>query len=300
MKTRIATLVSRKSFAASGIIDKDLKGTDPISFLDIIVRMTNGSAMTEASIVKIQDDITKIEVVDGGDVLVSANMEEFQALNAFENKAWPYENKTLEDNAVQTATIRIPFGLSPFDPIHYLRPNDFENLQVKVTVTMTTAAATSWAASGHDVTILAGVMESGYGSYAGFLSTKSIKSYAAVDGTREDIDLNTDWPYRCLLIQAFKTATRPDQNIELVKLTADNDSYVSMDLYATELEAMNAIQFGRFSQNLQKRMKAAGDTVLADFYLDTVAAAHGGTTLIATEVLSVTAESVVVESYDQT
>jgi len=300
MRTRIHKLVNRKTFTASDVIDKELKGSDMISYIDIIVRMTNGSAMTEDSVVKIHDDITKIEIVDGGDVLVSANMEELQAINAFMTKAMPFQTLTLDDDAVQVEHCRIPFGYFPFDPNHYIRPNDFDNLEIKVHITMTTAAATAWAAAGHDVTIIIGLMESGYGDYQGFLSTRFARNYDAVDGTEEIVEIPVTHPLNLILIQAFKTCTRPDENVELVKLDADDGKHIEVELYMTELEILNALQFGRFTQKLAKRMTNAADTVLGDLYMDTVAAAHGGTTLYATEVLSVDAESVVVETYGQT
>lgn len=300
MRTRQVTLVSRKAYTASDVIDKTINIKEPITAIDIIVRATNGAAMTEASTVKIHDDITKIELVDGSNVLYSTNMEEAQAINALMNKAMPYQQLTLEDGAVQTEMARVQFGFTINDPNHYLRPSDFDNLQIKVTVTMTTAAATAWAASGHDVTIIAHVLESGYGDYQGFLSSKSVKSYSAVDGAEEDIELNSDYPYNAIYIQAFKTATRPDENIEIVKLSCDDDSHVELQCYMTELEALNVSQFGAFQQTLYKRMTNAGDVIYADLFLNTYAVAMGGTTLYNTQITSVDCDQVVAETQAQT
>lgn len=300
MKTRMSTLVNRRAFTASDVIERDIRGTDVISFIDIIVRMTNGAAMTEDSVVKPHDDITKIELVDGGNVIVSLNMEELQALNAYEQGHLPYMGLTLDDGAVQTEACRLYFGFGAFDPYHYLRPADFQNLQIKVTVTMTAAAATAWAAAGHDVTLIAGIMESGHGEYRGYLSAKSVKSYSAVDGTREDIELNTDWPYRAILIQAFKTATRPDENLEIVRLTADDDKHVVYEQYMTELEVQNLADFGTFRQNLAKRVADDADVIYGDLFFDVAANAYGGTALTSLTVISVDSDQVLVGSYNQT
>lgn len=299
MKTRLATLTSRKAFSATDVIERDIRGSDPISFIDIGVRMTNGATMLENAVVKVHDDVTKIELVDGGDVLISANMEELQALNAFERKNMPRMEITWEDDAVQEEWVRIPFGFYGFDPNHYLRPADFGNLQLKVSITLTTVASGTWAASGHDVTMIAGIMERGYGDYKGFLSTKNVKAYSAVDGAREDIQLNTDWPYRAILLQAFKTATRPDENLELIRLTADDDKHVALELYATELEAQNAYDFGRFTQKYQRRLTGT-IAMLCDFYLNVNAYMSGGTSLTATKVGICTAESLILEEMFQT
>ena len=300
MKTRMNTLVSRKSFTSSDVIEKLISGKDPISFIDIIVRMTNGSAMTEASIVKIHDDVTKIEVIDGGDVLQSANMEEFQAIQSFMTKEMPFQTLTLDDNGVQTEMTRIHFGYFPFDPDHYLRPQDYDNLEIKVHITMTTAAATAWAAAGHDVTIIAGLMEEGYNSYQGFLSNRFARSYSAVDGTEEIVDIPTTQPINMILIQAFKTATRPDENIEIVKLDADDGKHIEMDMYMTELEAQNVTQFGEFSQVLKKRCTNAGDIIYSDLFLNTSADVFGATTLTKSSPTSVDCDQIAVETCNQT
>jgi hypothetical protein len=300
MKTRIHKLVNRKAFTASDVIDKELKGSDVISFIDIIVRMTNGAAMTESSTVKIHDDITKIEVIDGGDVLASANMEEWQAVNFFMDKKLPYMKMTLEDNAVQTEHCRIMFGYKPYDPNYYLRPNDFDNLEIKVHITMTTAAATAWAASGHDVTIILGLMESGYGDYKGFLSTRFARNYTAVDGTEEIVEIPVTHPLNMIVVQAFKTATRPDENIEIIKLDADDGKHVEMDMYTTELEAQNAIQFGKAVEILAKRMTADSDVLYTDLFLDTWVDAGGGTALYVNQVVSVDCDQAVLGTYAQT
>jgi hypothetical protein len=300
MRTRLVTLVKRKSFSSSDIIEHDIKGSDAVSFIDVIVRMTNGAAMTEASVVKIHDDVTKIEVIDGGDVLETANGEEWQAFDFFMTKKLPYMNITHDDNAVQTEHFRIMFGFFPFDPNHYLRPADFSNLSIKTHITMTTAAATAWAAAGHDVTIIAGVMESGYGDYKGFLTTKFNRNYTAVDGTQEIVEIPTDYPIKGIIVQAFKTATRPDENVELVKLTADDDKHVELDMYMTELEAMNAVQFGRAHQTFKKRMTGAASVLYTDLFLNNWVDAGGGTTLYAVHVVSVDEDQAVIETLAQT
>lgn len=300
MKTRTSILKQRKAFSASDVIDAELKGNHPISFIDVIVRMTNGAAMTEASVVKPHDDVSKIEVIAGGRVLESGNGEDWQAVNAFMMNKLPYQDLTLEDNAIQTEVFRIPFGHYEYDPNHYLRPADFENPEIKVHLTMTTAAATAWAAAGHDVTIIAHIMESGYGDYQGFLGTEFVRSYASVDGTVEDTDLNTDWPYNMIVIAAMKTATRPDENVEIVKLDANDGDHVELDIYMTQLQAENVNQFGPFHQKLAKRTKAAADVIYSDLFLGTMAAVGGGTTLYAQHLLSVDSDQVVSETYAQT
>ena len=300
MKTRKVYILKDDSFTAARTKTQDINVIDPIASIDIIVEMTNGNAMTEASVVKPHDEFTKIEITDGADVLVSASMEELQALNVAELKALPYMGLTLEDSAVQKEMCRIHFGLGRNDPNHYLRPQDFANLQIKITNTFTTAAATSWAASGHYLTVIANVIDDGAGEYKGFLTTKSMYSFTAVDGAVETIDMPRDYPYRLIQIQALKTAARPDESIEKIKLTCDADKYIPIDVDCDHQVLENLIQFGRFSQVCKKRVKDADDKVYGDLYYDTDASVSGGTTLYATTVQSVDAEAVGVSTYAQT
>lgn len=300
MRTRKTYLLKADAFTAARTKTQDINVADPISSIDIIVKMTNGSAMTEASVVKIHDEFTKIEVVDGADVLVSASMEELQGLNFVELGGPPYMLMTLEDSGVQYEVCHILFGTGKDDPNHYLRPSDFKNLQIKVTNTFTTAAATSWAASGHSLTIIANVIEEGLGAYEGFLTTKSMYSFDAVDGAQEVIDMPRDYPYRQIMIQAEKTGYGPESSIELIKLSCDADKYVPVDLDFAHLVMDNISEFGPGSIKYAKRMTNAADVLYSDLWKDAWAAGGGGTTLVAVHTLSVDGEKVVLQSYIQT
>lgn len=300
MKTRKVYLLKDDAFTAARTKTENIKIVDPISSIDIIAEMTNGSAMTEASVVKPHDEFTKIEVIDGSDVLASGSMEEWQALNFAELGRMPFMLLTLDDNAVQKEMCSIHFGLNRNDPNHYLRPADFINLQIQITNTFTTAAATSWAASGHKLSVIANVIEEGAGDYQGFLMSKSMYSYSAVDAAVETIDMPRDFPYRLIQIQALKSAAGPEESIEKIKLSVDADKYVPVDMDADHLLWENLYQFGRGSQKLLKRMTNAGDACYGDLYYDTIASAISATTLVAVHITSVDAEKIVAETLGQT
>lgn len=300
MRTRKVYLLKDDSFTAARTKTLEVNVVDPIASIDIIIEMTNGSAMTEASVVKIHDEFTTIELVDGSDVICSCSMEEWQGLNRVEMGQVPYMNMTLEDNDVQQEQCHINFGTSRHDANHYLRPQDFTNLQLRITNTFTTAAATSWAASGHAVSVVANVVEEGLDNYEGFLSAKAMYGYTAVSGGVEVIDMPRDYPYRLIMIQSEKTAKNPYENITLIKLSCDADKYVPIEVDVDHLIFENISDFGLTTIKYAKRMTSAADVLYSDLWYDAWAAAGGGTTLYASQVLSVTAEKVVIETYAQT
>lgn len=300
MKTRAVYLEYEKAFTAAQTLNIPIDIVDPVVAMTIIVSMTNGAAMTEASTVKPHDEFTKIEVIDGSDTLWTGNMEEIQAYNAFLTKQLPYMGLTLEDDAVQVEECVIMFGLSMHDKNRYLRPTDFRNPVLRITNTLTTPAVTAWAASGHTITVIAHVIEEGAETYEGFVSFKSMYAYDAEDGAIETIDMDNEYQYMGLLVQAFKTATMPQENIEHIKLTCDTDRFIPVDIDADHLQILNRDMFGYYTQKLQKRMKAAGDIMYGDLFFDTWADAGGGVTLVATHVTSVDADQIVVETLGQT
>lgn len=300
MRTRKVYLLKDDSFAAARTKTLDVNVADPIASIDVIVEMTNGSAMTEASVVKIHDEFTTIELVDGSDVICSASMEEWQGLNFVEMGRVPYMNMTLEDDAIQQEVCHINFGIGMNDNNHYLRPSDFTNLQMRIVNTFTTAAATSWAASGHVISIVANVIESGIGDYQGFLSTKAMYEYTAVSGAWETIDMPRDYPYRLIMIQSEKTAKTPYDNLTNLKLTCDADKYVPIEIDVDHLLFDNLSRFGMATIEYKKRMKSAADVCYSDLWYRASAAVAGGTTLYIPHVLSVTAEKVVAQTYAQT
>lgn len=300
MRTRKVYLLKDDAFVGARTKTIDINVVDPINSIDIIVEMTNGGTMTEASVVKPHDEFTGIELVSGGDVLVSCNMEDLQALNFVEEGRAPYMELNLHDSVVQKEACRINFGVSHLDPFRYLIPTAFKNLQLKITNTFTAAAATTWAAAGHSLSVIANVIEEGVKDHKGFLTTILKKAYTVSSGAIEPIDLPTDFPYRMILISSMITTKRPDESITSIKLTCDADKYVAMEVDGDHMIMDNIRQFGRITQVLKKRMTNAGDAIYADLWFDTVAQVQGETTETIAGVTSCVAEKVIAETCGQT
>jgi len=265
MKTRKVYLLKDDSFTAAQVKTVDINIKDPIASIDIIVRMTNGAAMTESSIVKPHDEFNRIELIDGSDVIVSASMRQLQALNAAEMRSMPPMSLSLENDAVQTEQATIHFGIGKNDPSLYFLPTLFKNPQLKITNAFTAAAVTSWAASGHTLSVVANIIEEGALPNAGFFMTKEVYAHTAVDGAIEVIDMPRDYAYRLIMIEALKTANSPILTVEKLKLTCDADKYVPYDIDSRDLMLENRALFGSFEQTLKKRLTGAG-IIYADLY----------------------------------
>lgn len=265
MKTRKVYLLKDDVFTAAQTKIIDINVRDPISSIDIIVRMTNGAAMTEASIVKPHNEFTKIELVDGSNILESASFREWQSINVAELFILPSMELTLENSAVQCEMCTIHFGISKNDPKHYFDPPKFTNPQLKITNTLTTPAATTWAATGHSISVIANIIEEGAEPNMGFLMSKEIYAHTAVDGAIETIDMPRDYPYRMIMLEALKSGSSPILTIEKLKLTCDADKYVPYEIDSRDLILENRAMFGMLTQTMKKRITGAG-VIYSDLY----------------------------------
>lgn len=295
MKTRKVYLLKDDAFTAAQTKTVDINIRDPISSIDIIIRMTNGAGMTEASIVKPHNEFTKIELIDGSDVLESCSMREWQSLNVAELRKIPSMELTLETSGVQCEMCTIHFGIGKNDPDHFFDPKMFTNPQLKITNTFTAAAATSWAAAGHAISVIANIIEEGQGSQRGFLMSKEIYAHTAVDGAIETIDMPRDWPYRLIMLECIKTGSSPILTLEKLKLTCEADKYIPYEIDTRDLILENRAIFGMLIQTMKKRITGAG-IIYCDLYDMVKAALSQDTSLSLIGLVTVGGEAITMET----
>lgn len=224
MNYRLATVHARKSYTAdtTEIIDLDVQ--DPISALIVELAVTNGaSAAPTAHAIAC---LTKIELIDGADVLYSLSGYEAEGVDWYHNKKEPANwNPYLSGMDVQRF-IKLNFGRWLWDPLLAFDPKKFRNPQLKLTldinaggVSASTNKLQAWAAIFDEKPIVP----------VGFLMHKQIKNYTLTASGHEYTDLPTDHPYRKLLIRQQTAGTEPNQLISNVKLTEDQDKRVVVD-----------------------------------------------------------------------
>ena len=115
--------------AGTKIIDIDL--ADPLSTIELIWRtkVVTVSDMLDTHVAC----ISKIELVDGSDVLASLSGEEAQALAFYTMGRMPLNNITVVVDDYMESVIPIYFGRHVFDPLLAFEPRKFTKPQLKVT-----------------------------------------------------------------------------------------------------------------------------------------------------------------------
>jgi len=223
MNYRHAEILASANLGDSGTKNVDIKVVDPISRITVRHTPAGGSNVPADHPIS---NITKIELVDGSDVLYSLSGKEGQGLNICEAKTPVIQEVDARTGGVPMMYINMDFGRRLWDPELAFDPKKFVNPQIKLT----------WNEANYD----AGCTSSTFMMYAhlfdekevspiGFLMNKEIKSFEPSSGSYEYTDLPTDYPLRKLLIQAYKKGISVRGLCETIRLSEDNDKRIPID-----------------------------------------------------------------------
>lgn len=197
---------------------------------DIISRMTVVWSVTKVKIGMTSyahRDITRIELVDGSDVLFSMNGGEASALNIYDRKCPTYWDGEAINAMEIYSSYGIDFGRWLFDEMLALDPSRFSNLQLRVTVN---PELCELGGAAGELSVHADVFDEQVPTPQGFLMSK--EHYSAVmggTGSHTYIDLPTDFPIRKMLVQGYEASKEPWNAVHNVRIDEENEKRVPFD-----------------------------------------------------------------------
>jgi hypothetical protein len=225
MKHRIASLLARKSYSADFVETIDVDLTDPVSQIVLAYEVVNGSSAGQQGHPDLC--ITKIELVDGSDVLYSLSGKEAKAADFYHNKRVTPSLMIYPNDMNAEMIYNINFGRKLWDTLLALVPGKFRNLQLKVTGDLNGGGKN---ADGGYLTVVAKCFDEKAISPVGFLMHKELKSYTLAASGWDYTDLPLDFPYRMLFLKAQAYASGPDYQFDTIKLSEDNDKRIPLNL----------------------------------------------------------------------
>lgn len=229
MNYRLATILAEKSLGAAGTETIDINVVDPISRLEIGWRPTLADTAMAAAL---GAGISKIELIDGSEVLHSLNGRENQALCIYDRRVPTMNHAELIYGADAYATFGIDFGRWLYDPMLAFDPKKFKNAQLKITHDRSAIGATT---STHLLEVFAHCFDEKKITPIGFLMAKEYYSYTpAAENAYQYIDLPTDRPMRQILLRNYKSGQDPHDVADYFRLDEDNEKRIPIDV---ELEA---------------------------------------------------------------
>lgn len=224
MNYRLSTLLALTSYAADKTEIIDIDVIDPISqiIIELTANITNDTAIT-AHVMKC---ITKIELVDGSDVLFSLTGKEAEAADWYCNHNFNSPWNIYMGWGSTTRYVRLNFGRFLLDPLLAFDPSKFRNPQLKITLDINAGGAVP---TSNTLRVWAVLFDEKIVSPVGFLMHKEIKDYTIGTSAHEYTDMPKDYPYRKLFIRQQEEGTEGNINIANVKLSENQDKRIIFD-----------------------------------------------------------------------
>lgn len=244
MNYRYATIFASKTYSADATEIIDINLRDPISALifDFQQYQSAAGSMTLHPLAC----VTKVELVDGSDVLFSLTGLEAEALDWYNNKAFRESwNMCLAGNYF-VRPFGINFGRFLYDPDFAFNPSAFKNPQLKVSLDINAGGLTG---TYNKLAVHALCFDEKQIAPRGFMMAKEVKSYVPTGTGHEYTDLPTDYPYRKILVKCQTAGTEPGQLFTNFKLTEDQDKRVVFNHGSNELRVATLANYPRCQES---------------------------------------------------
>lgn len=224
MNYRTTTVLARSDLGASGTKVIDINLTDPVSKFIFKIEAT---VVNTPWIAHLLDCVSKIELVDGSDVLESLSAFQMNGLHFLETGE--LANSQVEafyDTTVEGYTAML-FGRFMHDPELAFDPTKFRNPQLKITHNLAvsdTGVSAAW------LEVWAECFDEKIVTPVGFLMSKEYHSWSitAAD-TYHYVDLPTDYPIRKMLIQGYAKGVEPWYQVAQARLDEENEKRIPFD-----------------------------------------------------------------------
>ena len=257
MNYREVEIYAPKDLGTTGTEVIDIKVRDVLSSIELVWQTTvvTAALMTAPHVAC----ISKIELVDGSDVLFSLSGEEAQALAFYGNAKMPLNRISLVAADYMQSVIPIYFGRKLLDKQLALDPTKFKNPQLKVTWDEDAANA---AVVANQLTVRGWAFDEKKATPIGFLMSKEVKSYTPVVNAYVYTDLAVDHPYRLIMIRSKSTTHEPGAVLAQVKLSEDHDKRIPVDMTGDEIIQKICVSMGE----IEETIKGAAAVTATDIY----------------------------------
>ena len=244
MRTRDAVIEYQKTLDNAGTLIKDMDLVDPVSALYLEFEATNGSISNLGN--WLSDVITKVEIVDGSEVLYALNLSQLEALHFYKlGKTPPLFPSEWPDGTSRHGCLLL-FGRYLWDQEYAMDFTKFRNPQLKITSNLAAitpvSATTAFITGSLKATIVAKMMEN-VGKPSKYLMSKQVDSFTTATGEKR-IELPTDLIYRLMMLRVAARYSDIDLTISNLKLTCDTDKFIPFNRKVKQLDAEAFTLFG--------------------------------------------------------
>lgn len=251
MNYRKATILAQESATTAGTKTIDLDMTDVISRLQIKFNSTNNGHTPTAHPAA---QISKVEIVDGSDVLLSLSGRQIEALMFYEYMKGRHYEIEYRNDCENRSIYDILFGRFLWDPELALDPKKFKNPQLKITHNLASGGSAPDAAT---LEVFADLFDEKVPSPIGFLLNKEFYAYtAAASAANEYIDMPNDHPIRRILIEGLKADSWWDNIFSEIELDEENKKRLPWSIDGYDLMQLAITKYGMYQEGFVGTMPA--------------------------------------------
>ncbi len=251
MNRRYAYIENRRTLADSGEITTDVAIKDPITSIMIEFRATNGA--TDNVDNPLAENVSSIELIDGGNTLFSLTGKQLEALTMFNRGYDPYSLHSELGGNTQNLLGEIQFGRWHGDTVYAFDPSRFSNPQLRIKWNLATnraVGATGYVTGTGTFTAIADVMEGGP-LPQGMVIAKQHYSFTTAASGDETVEIPTDQRIKAILVQSESDTGGGLYGLSNLKLTGDEDKLVVFDMAKTDLQRIQSLKNPPFTYKHQ-------------------------------------------------
>jgi len=245
MKSRKSILLAPADIGASGTKVININITDVISRIDILWKYT--VVTVSVQIGRIVDCITRVELVDGGNTLISVTGAQLAALNAYNRKRMPYGHSSLTVGGICEQMISLDFGRWLYDEDYAFNPSLYKNPQLRITWDEDASNTNTIVNS---LGVFADIMSETQKVPGYFLAPREWKNYTFGTSSHENVSLPTSNIIRSVLFNPESADHSPIDLISNVKIALDNDKSVIADMAFSDFVKTMLEKYPRFSEKM--------------------------------------------------
>ncbi|MBD3390731.1 MAG: hypothetical protein GF410_01835 [Chitinivibrionales bacterium] len=251
MRFRVSEILAPTTIGTAGTETIDIKTSDVISRLVIRAEVQDKTNRPSGHL---QETISKIEIVDGSEVIYELTGMMANAADFYQAGRAPFQRLTYVDDFYPRLTFNLWFGRYLWDTEWAFDPKRFNNPQIKITWD---ADAVLAGASDVELSVFADVFPEGTAAPVGFLMSKEVYSYAMSNDAHEYVDLPLDYDLRQLYVQARYDAQYFYTTLNGLRLNIDQGKLVPYDLDGRELEVLMCELFGFYEERVRDEIQTA-------------------------------------------
>jgi len=259
MKARKVVLMPATDMGPSGTKVIDLNISDIISRIDIEfqAKVVTVSVMTGM----VAQCISRVEIVDGGNTLISATGPQLCANNTYNRKRLPPHTGTLTVDGYQKQTMSIDFGRWLYDEDFAFPAKMYNNPQLRITYD---EDASNGSVVINSMSVHAEVMTETKKTPQYFIAVREWKNYTFGTSSHELTSLPTDKMIKSLMFNPLSTDHSPVDLINTIKASLDNDKFVLCNMLFSDFEKQMSEKYPRFSYGMTLDAVVTAKTIYAN------------------------------------